>query len=53
MEKDPDGHWPDPPFFINLEKGWNWDGLGTFAIGSLRELQQEWDHIENKPGDDE
>ena len=53
MEKDPDGHWPDPPFYINLEKGWNWDGLGTFGIGSLRELQQEWDHIENKPGDDE
>ena len=45
MEKDPDGHWPDPPFFINLHEGWTWDGLGTFAIGSLKELQQEWKRI--------
>lgn len=43
--RDPDGHWEDPPLFINLNEGWTWDGLGTFGIGSFRELQQEWEHI--------
>ena len=52
--RDPDtGEWDSPPFFVYLNEGWNWDGLTAFAIYSLRELQQEWDHIENKPGDDE
>ncbi len=53
-ERDPDtGEWFRPPFFIYLSPGWNWDGLTAFAIYGFRELQQEWDHIENKPGDDE
>jgi len=53
-ERDPDtGEWCRPPFFVYLNQGWNWDGLTAFAIYGLCELQQEWDHIENKPGADE
>ena len=53
-ERDPyTGEWDSPPFFIYLTSGWNWDGLTAFAIYSFRELQQEWEQIENTPGDDE
>lgn len=45
MEKDPDGHWPDPPFFCYLNDGWSWDGLGLFGFSGLKELQQEWNRI--------
>ena len=40
-----DGFWTGPPFVCNLNEGWTWDGLNHFGLGSLRELQQEWDRI--------
>ena len=45
MERDYDGHWPDPPFFVYLKEGWTWDGLGLFGLGSFKELLEEWDRI--------
>ena len=40
-----DGVYTGPPFVINLNKGWTWDGLNHFGIGSFKELRQEWDRI--------
>jgi len=45
MQKDADGSWPDLPFFVYLEEGWDWDGLNHFGISGLKELRQEFDHI--------
>lgn len=45
MERDTEGGWPHPPFFVYLEEGWHWDGLNHFGISGLKELQQEFDHI--------
>ena len=45
MEKDPDGVWPDPPFFCHLNEGWEWDGLHAFGLGSFQELRQEFNNI--------
>ena len=50
------GEWDSPPFFVYLNEGWSWDGLTAFAIYCLRELQEEWEQIENEhcaqPGDE-
>ena len=43
--KDFDGVHDGPPFVVNLNEGWHWDGLNHFGIGSFNELRQEWDRI--------